>query len=137
MNIGKHFEAPQKITETVIKVNKRIKQRMIEKIIQACFGDVTNKVICFLGVTFKPNTDDLREAPSLTIIPSLQRKKAIIRAVDPKGETEGKLKFKKVEWFSSPYLAVKEADCLVILTEWNEFRALNLAKIAKSMKNHI
>ena len=86
-----------------------------------------------LGVTFKPNTDDMRDAPSLTIIPALVGAGARVRVVDPQGKHEGELLLPGVKWQDNPYQAAQGADLVVILTEWNEFRALDLAKMAKKM----
>tara|TARA_R110001632_G_scaffold21197_1_gene62407 strand:+ start:527 stop:892 length:366 start_codon:yes stop_codon:yes gene_type:complete len=86
-----------------------------------------------LGVTFKPNTDDMRDAPSLTIVPSLVGNGAKIRVVDPQGKREGEALLPGVSWFEDAYKAVQNADALVILTEWNEFRALDLKRMAKRM----
>jgi len=134
-NTGKLFGAPQNIVETVIKVNSQVKQRMVDKILSIFEGSVENKIICFFGVTFKPNTDDVREAPSLAIIPKLQGPKTEIRIVDPKGKNEGKNLLRKVNWYDNPYDAANGSDLIVILTEWNEFRALNLSRLSESMRS--
>ena len=131
--IGQDHATPMQLTETVIKVNEEVKRRMIEKVIDLCGGSVNGKTIAVLGVTFKPNTDDMREAPSLTIIPSLVGQGASVRVVDPQGRHEGEALLPGVAWETDPYRAVTAADALVILTEWNEFRGLNLARIAKLM----
>lgn len=132
--LGQKHAAPLQITETVIKVNEEIKRRMIDKIIDLCGGSVKGLTIAVLGVTFKPNTDDMREAPSLTIIPALVGAGARLRIVDPQGRKEGEALLPGVTWMEDPYLAVCDADCLMILTEWNEFRALELDRLAASMK---
>ena len=135
--MGKDFNARQMIIEKVIEVNRSVKERMVDKILKACSGKVAQKTICVFGVTFKPNTDDMREAPSLTIIPRLIEKKAEIRVVDPKGLVEGKSLLKNVFWFEDCYMAAEGADLVVILTEWNEFRALDLKKISSSMRTPV
>ncbi len=135
--MGKDFNARQTIIEKVIEVNNSVKERMVEKIFKACSGKVSEKIICVFGVTFKPNTDDMREAPSLTIIPKLLEKRAKVRVVDPKGTIEGKALLKNVSWFDDCYEAAKGADLIVILTEWNEFRALDLERLSFNMRNPI
>ncbi len=122
-----------RITEAVIDVNETVKRRMIDKIVDLCGGSVNGKTIAVLGVTFKPNTDDMREAPSLTIIPTLIGSGATVRVVDPQGRHEGEALLSHVIWEADPYSAAKEADALVILTEWNEFRALDMRRLAKGM----
>ena len=131
--IGQDFAAPVQLVETVIKVNDGVKRRMITKIEDACGGSVNGKTIAVLGVTFKPNTDDMREAPSLTIVPHLVGNGANVRVVDPQGRREGEAMLPGVDWRRDAYLAAEGADSLVILTEWNEFRALDLTRIAASM----
>ena len=87
-----------------------------------------------LGVTFKPNTDDMRDAPSLTIVPALVGAGAKVRVVDPEGRREGEALLPGVKWHESPYQAAHGADLVVLLTEWNEFRALDLRKLAQKMQ---
>jgi UDPglucose 6-dehydrogenase len=132
--IGQEHAVPMQITETVIKVNDEIKRRMIDKIEDLCDGVVNGKTIAILGVTFKPNTDDMRDAPSLTIIPALVGAGARVKVVDPQGKREGEALLPGVKWVENPYQAVQGADLVVILTEWNEFRALDLTKIVKKMQ---
>ena len=131
--IGQDHGLPMQITETVIRVNDGVKLRMIDKITDLCGGSVNGKIIAVLGVTFKPNTDDMRDAPSLTIIPALIGAGAQVRVVDPQGRKEGEALLPGVIWATDPYAAVAGADALVILTEWNEFRALDLGRLARSM----
>jgi UDPglucose 6-dehydrogenase len=133
--IGQDHATPMAITETVIKVNDQIKRRMIDKIMDLCDGTLNGKTIAILGVTFKPDTDDMREAPSLTIVPALIGAGAKIRVVDPQGEREGKALLPGVTWFPDPYAAAEKADAIVILTEWNEFRALDLKLLAKKSRS--
>ncbi|WP_209425591.1 UDP-glucose/GDP-mannose dehydrogenase family protein [Pararhodobacter sp. SW119] len=132
--IGQEHGLPMRIVETVISVNDQIKQRMIEKLMDLCDGSVNGKVIAVLGVTFKPNTDDMRDAPSLTIVPALVGRGAKVRIVDPQGRREGEALLPGATWCDDPYVAAAEADALVILTEWNEFRALDLKRLAAGMK---
>lgn len=119
--------APTRIVETVVSVNEARKARMARKIIDA-FGGVRGKTIAVLGLTFKPNTDDMREAPSLVILPLLQAEGARIRAYDPEGGREAR-KLLDVELCADTYQALDGADGVVILTEWNEFRALDLGRV--------
>ncbi len=131
--IGQDFAAPQRIVETVIHVNDAVKLRMIEKLRDLCDGSFNGKKIAVLGVTFKPNTDDMRDAPSLTIVPALVGGGATVRVVDPQGRREGEHLLPNVTWCDDPYTAAEAADLLVILTEWNEFRALDLTRLSKGM----
>jgi len=131
--IGQDHAVPMQITETVIRVNEEIKHRMIDKIMDLADGSVNGKTIAVLGVTFKPNTDDMREAPSLTIVPALVGGGAKVRVVDPQGLREGEALLPGVQWVDDPYKAAQNADVLVLLTEWNEFRALDLKRMAKKM----
>ncbi len=131
--IGQEHGAPMRITETVIAVNDAVKRRMIDKILDLCDGSANGKTIAVLGVTFKPNTDDMRDAPSLTIVPALVGSGAKVRVVDPQGRHEGERLLPGVSWADDPYSAAEGADAIVILTEWNEFRALDLARLAEAM----
>ncbi|MCK0151326.1 UDP-glucose/GDP-mannose dehydrogenase family protein [Marivita sp. S6314] len=131
--IGQEHASPMYITEAVITVNDSIKRRMIDKLQDLCDGSFNGKTIAVLGVTFKPNTDDMRDAPSLTIVPALVGGGAKVRVCDPQGQHEGEALLPGVDWVDDPYAAVQGADLLVLLTEWNEFRALDLPQIAGSM----
>ncbi|NOD77913.1 MULTISPECIES: UDP-glucose/GDP-mannose dehydrogenase family protein [unclassified Ruegeria] len=131
--IGQDHAHPMQITETVIRVNDEVKKRMIEKIREACDDHFNGKTVAVLGVTFKPNTDDMRDAPSLSIVPALIGGGAKVRVVDPQGKSEGETLLPGVEWCDDPYVAAQGADVLVLLTEWNEFRALNLGDLAQAM----
>jgi UDPglucose 6-dehydrogenase len=132
--IGQEHAAPMRLTETVIEVNEEVKRQMVQKVFELCDETVNNKIIAVLGVTFKPNTDDMREAPSLTIVPALLGKGAQVRVVDPQGFREGEALLPGVAWHEDAYTAAQGADALVLLTEWNEFRALDLAQIAANMR---
>lgn len=131
--IGQEHGCPMRITETVISVNDAVKRRMIDKVLDLCEETVNGKTVAVLGVTFKPETDDMRESPSLTIVPALIGGGAKVRVVDPQGRREGEALLPGVTWMSDPYEAAAGADALVILTEWNEFRALDLERLAKAM----
>ncbi|PKQ13105.1 MAG: UDP-glucose 6-dehydrogenase [Alphaproteobacteria bacterium HGW-Alphaproteobacteria-1] len=131
--IGQEHGVPQRITETVIAVNDLTKRRMIDKVMDLCGGSVNGKTVAVLGVTFKPGTDDMRDAPSLTVVPALVGGGAKVRVVDPHGRREGEALLPGVDWVEDPYVAAKDADCLLILTEWNQFRALDLKRIARTM----
>ncbi|MEM6824580.1 MAG: UDP-glucose/GDP-mannose dehydrogenase family protein [Pseudomonadota bacterium] len=130
---GQDYGAPMRITEAVIAVNDQVKRRMIDKIVELCDDGVNGKTIAILGVTFKPNTDDMRDAPSLTIVPALVGGGATVRVVDPQGRHEGERLLPSVSWHDDPYTAADGADAIVILTEWNEFRALDLARLSGVM----
>ena len=131
--IGQEHAVPMQITETVIKVNEEVKRRMIDKLLDLCDGTFNGKTIAVLGVTFKPNTDDMRDAPALTIVPAMVGGGAKVRTVDPQGMHEGEALLPGVKWMDDPYKAARNADLVVILTEWNEFRGLDLKRMAKHM----
>ena len=133
--MGRNYEAPQTIVETVIQVNNQIKHHMVEKILKFFDKDLNKKIIAIFGITFKPNTDDIREAPSLTILPALNDKGATIRVVDPEGLRYGQKALPFAIWHDNPYTAAKSSDLIVLLTEWNEFRALDLKKLASNMRS--
>ncbi len=132
--IGQDFAAPMRITEMVIEVNEEAKRRMVTKLRDLCGGSFNEKRVAVLGVTFKPNTDDMREAPALTIVPALVGGGAEVRVCDPQGRREGEALLPGVSWASDPYEAARDADLVVVLTEWNEFRALDLRQIAGGMR---
>lgn len=131
--IGQEHASPMLITEAVIKINEDVKRRMIDKLLDLCGGSFNGKTVAVLGVTFKPNTDDMRDAPALTIVPALVGGGAKVRACDPQGRHEGEALLPGIGWSEDPYAAAEGADLLVILTEWNEFRALDLKRIAGAM----
>ena len=131
---GQDYAAPMQIVETVIKVNDEIKRRMIDKLQDLLGGSFNGKTVAVFGVTFKPNTDDMRDAPALTIVPALVGGGAKVRTVDPQGKREGEALLPGVQWEEDPYKAARGADAVVILTEWNEFRALDLKRLAKKME---
>jgi UDPglucose 6-dehydrogenase len=121
--------APQKLIEAVIEINDSRKKRMAEKIVEACGGSVAGKTIAILGLTFKPNTDDMRDAPSLVIVPHLIDQGARVVAYDPVGMREASKMIDGVDFAKNAYDAMDGADCVAILTEWNEFRALDLDRV--------
>ena len=122
-------KAPLAIVETVVRANDRRKERMADKIIAACGGKVAGKTIAVLGLTFKPNTDDMRDSPSLAILPRLAAAGATIRAFDPEGMAEAKKLLPTIVYCEDAYATMAGADALVLLTEWNAFRALDLARV--------
>ncbi len=132
--IGQDHASPMVITEAVIKINEDVKRRMFDKLLDLVGGSFNGKTVAVLGVTFKPNTDDMRDAPSLTIVPAMVGAGAEVRVTDPQGKREGEALLPGVQWYDDPYAAAKDADLLVILTEWNEFRALDLKRVSASMK---
>ncbi|NQV98862.1 MAG: UDP-glucose/GDP-mannose dehydrogenase family protein [Rhodospirillales bacterium] len=125
--------SPLRIVETVVDVNEKRKQKMAERVIAACGGSVVGKVIGVLGVTFKPNTDDMRDSPSLDIIRGLQKAGAKIQAYDPEGMREAATMLDDVNWCKGAYDAIKGAEAMVIITEWNEFRGLDMKRVKDLM----
>ncbi|MDC0034015.1 UDP-glucose/GDP-mannose dehydrogenase family protein [Alphaproteobacteria bacterium] len=121
--------APIRIVETVVNINEARKTAMAEKVIEACGGSVAGKTIAILGLTFKPNTDDMRDSPSLAIIASLQNAGASIQAYDPQGMDEAATLLDAVTFCAGTYETMEGADALVIVTEWNAFRALDLNRV--------
>ena len=126
--------APLTIIEQVVAVNDARKKQMAEKIIDACGGSVAGKTIAVLGLTFKPNTDDMRESASLDIVPALQDAGATVRAYDPEGMDEAKDLLNGLVWCADAYDAMTGADAVAILTEWNQFRALDLGRMKGLLK---
>ena len=132
------YNSPSRIVESVVEVNSSQKARMVQKIRKALGGDESGKTIAFLGLAFKPETDDMREAQSITIVSALQEKGAKIKAHDPKSMEEAKKELSdQVEYCQDPYAACQEADAVVLMTEWNEYRALNLDKLKTLLKSPI
>jgi UDPglucose 6-dehydrogenase len=136
---AKEAGSPIRIVETVVSVNETRRMRMAEKVVAACDGSVQGKTIAVLGLTFKPNTDDMRDSPSLDIVPELLRRGAKVRAFDPQGMHEAKKFFNghAIEWCGEAYATMTNADALVIITEWNEFRALDLKRVRSLLKSPI
>lgn len=121
--------APIRIVETVAAVNSQRKRAMARKVITAAGGSVRGKQIAVLGLTFKPNTDDMRDSPAIDIIQALQDAGATVRAFDPEGHEQAALVLQNVEYAADPYDALKGADAAVLVTEWDVFRALDLARV--------
>lgn len=130
---GQKYGAPQNIIETVVWFNAERQKSMADKIVDACGGDVKDKRIGILGVSFKPGTDDTRDSPTLTIVPLLQEAGAVIAAFDPQAMEEGKEQLDNVVWCNDAYEVAEGCEALVIVTEWNEFRALDLGRIGDLM----
>jgi len=130
-------DAPITLVEQVISVNVNRKEAMARKIIDACGGDVSGKTLAVLGLTFKPNTDDMRDSPSLVIVPRLIEAGATVRAFDPVGMDEAKALIDGPVWCSDAYDAMDGADAVAIITEWNEFRALDLSRARALLKQPI
>lgn len=126
--------APTQIIEAVVAINDARKKKMAERVIEACGGSLTGKTIAVLGLTFKPNTDDMRDAPSLDIIPELQKAGATVRAFDPAGMHEAQGLLQDVQYVDGPYETLDDADAVVIITEWDEFRALDIERVKSTMK---
>jgi len=134
---AREAKSPLSLIEQVEKVNTERKIAMAARVAEAGGGSVRDKTIAVLGVTFKPNTDDMRESPSLIILPWLQARGAKIRACDPQGAGKGKDLLPGVVWAESAIEAAQDADAVVVLTEWNEFRALDLAQLRDGMRGNI
>jgi len=131
------YGSPLRIIETVVDINDKRKKRMAEKVVAACGGSVKGKTVAVLGLTFKPNTDDMRDSPSLDILPALQAAGARVVAYDPEGMHEAKHMLPGVELAPDAYSAMTGADCLVIVTEWNQFRSLQLDRVKKLLKSPV
>lgn len=136
IRIAQENDVPSRIVESVVEVNAAQKARMVKKI-RTILDNVSGKTIAILGLTFKPETDDMRDSPSLSIIPPLLDKGAIIKAHDPKGVKEAKHELPdSVQYVDDINDAISGADALVIMTEWNEYRSLNLAHIKEIMRGN-
>lgn len=122
-------EAPQRIVETVVAVNDSRKRAMGRKVIAAMNGEVRGKTVAILGLTFKPNTDDMRDSPAIAIVQTLQDAGANVRAYDPEGHEQAKPLLPDITYCAGPYDAMKGADAVVIVTEWDAFRALDLNRV--------
>ena len=131
------YNSPIKIVDAVVEVNAERKKAMATKIIKAMGGDVKGKSIALLGLAFKPNTDDMRDAPALDIIPALQEAGATIRAFDPEAMHEASNMMTDIVFCDGAYHAVENADAMVILTEWDQFRALDLDRVKSLLKGDV
>jgi UDPglucose 6-dehydrogenase len=132
-------EAGRRMTmvEDVLDINDSRKRGMADRIVAACGGTVAGKTLAVLGLTFKPNTDDMRDSPSLSILPPLIEGGATIRAFDPEGMAEAKKLMPDLDYCGDAYQALEGADALVLVTEWNEFRALDLARVKDLLRSPI
>lgn len=138
MRTAQEYGVSSRIVEAVVEVNASQKARMIKKIKNALGGNEAGKTISFLGLAFKPETDDMRDAPSISIISALSEKGAKIRATDPQSMEEAKKNLpENVEYFKDPYEVCEKSDCVVLMTEWDEFRALDLKKIKALLKDPV
>ena len=131
---AKDAGAPIRIVETVVDINEKRKTQIAGKVVAACGGSVADKTIAVLGLTFKPDTDDMRDSPSLVIVPELQKAGAKIQAFDPQGMKEAAHLFDDVVFCEGPYETMQGADVLVIVTEWNAFRALDFTRVKNLLK---
>ncbi|MCW4460200.1 UDP-glucose/GDP-mannose dehydrogenase family protein [Sphingomonas sp. BT-65] len=127
-------ETPLRIVEATVQVNDQRKRAMGRKVIKAMGGEVRDRTVAILGLTFKPNTDDMRDAPSIAVIQTLQDAGARVKAYDPEGVEQAKQVLNDVEFSVSPYAAAEDADALVIVTEWDAFRALDLGRMKSLLK---
>ena len=130
-------EAPTKIVEAVVEINDERKKKMADRVVEACGGSLEGKTIAVLGLTFKPNTDDMRDSPSLDIVPALQKAGAKIRAFDPAGMEEASRLLEEIDYCEGPYQTLDGADAVLIITEWDEFRALDLDRVLGHLKSPI
>src|SRR5579871_3860620 len=134
---GQDYEAPQRIVETVVAVNEARKRGMFRKIATALGGSLRGKMIAVLGLTFKPNTDDMRDAPSIPLITALMDMGAMVRAYDPVGMEQARQVLANIEFCDGHYDCARGADALVIVTEWEQFRALDLERLKAVMKQAV
>jgi len=137
LKTAEDHDMPLRIVESVVSVNDSRKRAMGRKVIQALGGDAREKTVALLGLTFKPNTDDMRDAPSLSIVQALQDAGASVRGYDPEGIEQARPLMPGVEFFDSPYDAAKGADAVVLVTEWDVLRALDLRQLARTMTQPI
>src|SRR5437763_17200590 len=121
----------------VLPVNDARKRRMAQRSIEACGGEVAGKTLAVLGPTFKPNTDDMRDSPSLSILPVLREAGATVRAFDPEGMDEARKLMPDLDYCSDAYETMQDADALVLITEWNEFRALDLDRVKSLLRQKL
>jgi UDPglucose 6-dehydrogenase len=130
-------ESPLRIVETVVDINDKRKRAMADRVVAACGGSVEGKKISILGLTFKPNTDDMRDSPSLDIVPALVKAGATVAAYDPEGMEEAKKLLDGLEYCNDAYATMEGADAVVIVTEWNQFRALDLDRVKSLLKSPV
>ncbi|MCV6546945.1 MAG: UDP-glucose/GDP-mannose dehydrogenase family protein [Cohaesibacter sp.] len=134
---GAKFGAAQRLVETVIEVNESRKENMAHRILEKLGPDPKGKTVCILGVAFKPNTDDVRESPTLAIIPILQKAGITVQAHDPEGMEQAKPQIDDVIWCTNAYEAAQGADALALITEWNEYRALDTTRLQQAMTGNV
>ena len=134
VNTAQDVGSPLRIVECVVDINDKRKRQMADRVIAACAGSLEGKTVAVLGVTFKPNTDDMRDSPSLDIVPAMQKAGARINAFDPEGMTEAKEMLNDVNWCEDAYSTMEGADVLVIITEWNAFRGLDFDRVKSLLK---
>ncbi|HYD38001.1 MAG TPA: UDP-glucose/GDP-mannose dehydrogenase family protein [Allosphingosinicella sp.] len=137
LKTAEDHQAPLRIVESVVKVNEARKRAMGRKVVQALGGEARGRTVALLGLTFKPNTDDMRDAPSLSIVQALQDAGAIVRGYDPEGIEQARPMMPGVDFFDSPYAAAAGADAVVLVTEWDVLRALDLKRLARDMAQPI
>lgn len=137
VNTARDAGSPLKIVETVVQINNKRKASMADRVIAACNGSLKGKTIAILGVTFKPNTDDMRDSPSLDILPALQKAGASICAYDPEGMDEALRMLPDIKWCKDSYEAMEGADALVIITEWNAFRGLDFERVKSLLRKPV
>ncbi|MCU1245112.1 MAG: UDP-glucose 6-dehydrogenase, partial [Acidobacteria bacterium] len=135
-DIARKYGYDFQIMEAVLRVNDDIKLRMVSKITEA-LGEVRGKTVAVLGLAFKPETDDMRDSPTIPIVKGLQKAGASIRAYDPQAEANARTIFDDLTYCADAYETAQGADALVIATEWNEFRALNLERIRKALREPV
>jgi UDPglucose 6-dehydrogenase len=131
---AEEMKAPLAIVDTVLRVNDARKRSMARRVVEACGGSVEGLTLAALGLTFKPNTDDMRDSPSLAFLPALSDAGATVRAFDPEGIAEAKKLMPELDYRSDPYEAMDGADALILVTEWNAFRALDLTRVKRLLR---
>lgn len=137
MRTCQEHNAPSRIVEAVVEVNSAQKARMVKKIREALGDEISGKIIAVLGLAFKPETDDMRESPAITILSTLVEKGAQIQAHDPQAMKEAERELVNIKYCAGPYEACEKADAIIIMTEWNEYRALDLEKIKNLLSQPI
>jgi len=137
LKTSQDYDAPQRIVESVVAVNDNRKRAMGRKVISACGGDVRGKTIALLGLTFKPNTDDMRDSPAIAVVRTLQDAGANVRAYDPEGMEQAKLVLDGITYCANSYEAMEGSDALVLVTEWDAFRALDLGRAKELLSEPI
>ncbi len=137
LKTSQDYDAPQRIVEAVVAVNDNRKRAMGRKIIAAMGGEVRGKTVAVLGLTFKPNTDDMRDSPAISVIQALQDAGATVKAYDPEGHEQARPMLPDIEYCEGPYQAIEGADALAILTEWDAFRALDFPRVKSLLKSPV